>query len=155
MIQFSTGATVTGTVKWLDSTKGCGFLQPDRGGKRVFIHISSVELGSNLTEGREGRLVSNKRKIKICGSARFSIRSSHCVSMRGSDFNPGHYFASKGFSPFCPHSFGTMSRCPSWSSLLTAAIAPPVMPPPSVMIVARNGFIFGGPPAFFTTSKPQ
>jgi cold shock CspA family protein len=52
LIQFSTGATgvATGTVKWLDSTKGCGLLQPDSGGKRTFIHISSVELGSSLTE---------------------------------------------------------------------------------------------------------
>ena len=57
----------TGTVKWFNATKGFGFIQPDNGGKDVFLHISALEraglrevadgakVSFDLESGRDGR----------------------------------------------------------------------------------------------------
>jgi cold shock protein len=47
----------TGTVKWFNEEKGYGFIQPDQGGKDVFVHISAVER-AGLRGLREGQKVS-------------------------------------------------------------------------------------------------
>ena len=47
----------TGIVKWFNSTKGFGFIQPDNGGPDAFVHISAVER-SGLGELVEGQKLS-------------------------------------------------------------------------------------------------
>jgi len=59
----------TGTVKWFNSQKGFGFIQPDEGGNDVFVHISAVEqsglsgLAENQKVGYE--LVQDQRSGKF------------------------------------------------------------------------------------------
>ena len=47
----------TGTVKWFNSTKGFGFIQPDDGAQDVFVHISAVER-AGMRDLRDGQKIS-------------------------------------------------------------------------------------------------
>ncbi len=46
---------MTGTVKWFNGQKGYGFIEPEGGGKDVFVHISAVERAGmqSLNEGQK------------------------------------------------------------------------------------------------------
>ncbi len=47
----------TGTVKWFNTAKGFGFIEPEDGSKDAFVHISAVER-AGLTSLSEGQKVS-------------------------------------------------------------------------------------------------
>jgi cold shock protein len=67
----------TGIVKWFNNQKGFGFIQPEGGGKDVFVHISAVERAgmSTLNEGQKVSfdVVADRRSGK---SAAENLRSA-------------------------------------------------------------------------------
>ena len=70
-----------GTVKWFNSQKGYGFIQPDGGGNDVFVHLSAVERAGmhSLNEGQKVSydVVADRKtgKTSADNSARCLIRA--------------------------------------------------------------------------------
>ena len=56
----------TGTVKWFNTQKGFGFIQPDDGSKDVFVHISAVERAglAGLGEGQKVNFEAKTDKMR-------------------------------------------------------------------------------------------
>ena len=64
-----------GTVKWFNTTKGYGFIEPEDGGKDVFVHISAVQ-----RSGMEG--LSDNQKVS------FELEASRDGRMAAIDIKP-------------------------------------------------------------------
>ena len=69
MLASKRGVMTRGTVKWYNSQKGYGFIQPDDGGKDAFVHVSAVER-AGMSDLREGdkidfELVTDTRSGKM------------------------------------------------------------------------------------------
>jgi len=63
-----------GTVKWFNTTKGYGFIQPEGGGKDVFVHISAVER-AGLRSLNEGQQVSYELKDERGKTAAVNLKA--------------------------------------------------------------------------------
>ena len=77
----------TGTVKWFNTQKGFGFIQPSDGGKDVFVHISAVERAglSSLKEGQKVKYEIARDRGKEFGcqpvAGRVTMRGVHAASV--------------------------------------------------------------------------
>ncbi len=63
----------SGKVKWFNAQKGFGFIQPDDGGKDVFVHISAVER-AGLQGLNDGQAVSYDVQMERGKSAAANLK---------------------------------------------------------------------------------
>ena len=70
-----------GTVKWFNAQKGYGFIQPEGGGKDVFVHVSAVER-AGLRELREGQNVAFEVVVDRKTGKSAAEESEDCLIIR-------------------------------------------------------------------------
>jgi CspA family cold shock protein len=71
----------TGTVKWFNMQKGFGFIQPDDGGKDVFVHITAVQ-AAGLQSLNDGAKVSYEVVRERGKEAAANLRLSRGIARR-------------------------------------------------------------------------
>ena len=69
-----TQTMTSGTVKWFNAAKGFGFIQPDNGGKDVFVHISAVER-AGLNGLNEGQKISYEVQVERGKNAAVNLKA--------------------------------------------------------------------------------
>ena len=87
-----------GTVKWLNPTKGYGFIQPQGGGKVVFVHVSAVEQAglatldelSNTMKYRTGEGSAGRLKIRRRAAHYFRLAQEVRLLEKGPNVNKPH-----------------------------------------------------------------
>jgi cold shock protein len=65
-----------GTVKWFNSVKGFGFIQPEDGSKDVFVHISAVERAGMTSLGEGQRIQFDLERGQQGKSSAVNLRSA-------------------------------------------------------------------------------
>ena len=71
---------ITGTVKWFNSAKGFGFIQPDNGGADVFVHISAVEQ-AGLRDLQENQKIGFESETDLISRSGVTIYGLYSASL--------------------------------------------------------------------------